>query len=204
LPELRLAGVRWVVTDEDALPSGYVFVRSLNEARDVALFEIEAAAPSIRFATRIFRSPHFNGIAEDHRRPDFDPATDVCLFGSGRALEGAVSPTPPRIELLRETASELRARVEAPIAGVLVWSRSYFEAWEARIDGAPARLTPADGHLVGLHLGPGHHEVVVRWSRRPLAAGAVGLLLGVASAVTLRRRGSRATAITGPLRRSSE
>jgi uncharacterized membrane protein YfhO len=94
---------------------------------------------------------------------------------------------PSRVEVLEETATRLRARVEAPAEAVLVWSRTFFRAWRASVDGRAAQTRVADGHLLGVTLPPGAHEVEVGWSSSPLAAGMAVSLAGLIAAALLRR-----------------
>jgi uncharacterized membrane protein YfhO len=69
---------------------------------------------------------------------------------------------------------------------MLVWSRSYFRAWRASVDGRPVAPMLADGHLVGVPVPAGSHQVEVRWSRGPLFAGLALCFAGVIAAVLLR------------------
>jgi hypothetical protein len=121
------------------------------------------------------------------------PAHGVRLY----ALDG---PSPPvrleggRFLSVRERAASLRAEVEAAAPGLLVWSRSHFGAWRATVDGRPAEVVLADGHVVGVPVPAGTHRVEVAWSPTPLLAGALAFTAGVlAAALLLRPRpGSRA------------
>jgi hypothetical protein len=107
----------------------------------------------VRFATRVVAGPSLDAVLAVHRSADFDPGTDVVLEAAsadgGERLD-------VRPELLRETADRLVARVDAPAPGVLVWSRTFFSAWWATVDGKPAELVRADGHLVGVRVPLGH------------------------------------------------
>jgi hypothetical protein len=92
-----------------------------------------------------------------------------------------------RIVSFEEGPARLTASVETDTGGTLLWSRSYFRAWRASVDGRPVEPVLADGHLVGVPVSAGAHHIEVRWSRGPLFAG-VGLwLVGVTAAFFLRR-----------------
>jgi uncharacterized membrane protein YfhO len=90
--------------------------------------------------------------------------------------------------VLEETSTRLRARVVAPAPALVVWSRTFFEAWRARVDGQAAAVQVADGHLVGVLVPAGAHEVEIRWSSAPLMAGTLLSLGALAAVVLLRRR----------------
>jgi hypothetical protein len=107
------------------------------------------------------------------------------------ALDGAA----PSVRLeggrfisVRERASSLRAEVDAPMPGLLVWSRSHFGAWRATVDGRPADVALADGHVVGVAVPAGAHVVEVSWPAMPLLAGAALFTAGALAAGWLRWR----------------
>ena len=181
--ELRIAGVTGVVTDE-TLGEPYREVRALNEREAVRLYSLDRPLPSVRFATRVVTRPSLDAVLAAHRSADFDPATDVVLE---KAAATGGERLDVRPELVRETADCLLARVDSSVPGVLVWSRTFFSAWWATVDGKPAELVRADGHLVGVRVPAGAHEVQVGWSARPVAAGSAMAILGLGMAAWLRR-----------------
>jgi hypothetical protein len=92
-----------------------------------------------------------------------------------------------RVVSFEEGAARLAASVEAGTDSTLVWSRSYFRAWRASVDGRPVPPVLADGHLVGIPVPAGAHHVKVTWSRGPLLAGVALSFVGVIAALALRR-----------------
>jgi hypothetical protein len=180
--ELRLAGVTHVLARE-ALPGPYEERGVLGGG--VRLYELPGAVPSVRRVGRIFRAPHFNATVEIHRSAVFDPATDVVLPGRESVVEG--SREAGRVHLESESTDRLVAEIDGVEAGVVVWSRTYFPAWRARVDGVDARVLAADGHLVGVAVPAGPHRVEIVWPRRPLLLGAALSVLGVFLAVVLVR-----------------
>jgi hypothetical protein len=138
----------------------------------------------VRFATRVVTRPSLDAVLAVHRSADFDSATDVVLEKAAAAGGERLDVRP---ELLRETADRLVARIESPAPGVLVWSRTFFSAWWATVDGKPAEPVRADGHLVGVPVPAGAHEVEVGWSARPVVAGCAMAMLGLGMTAWLRR-----------------
>jgi hypothetical protein len=67
-----------------------------------------------------------------------------------------------------------------------VWSRTFFSAWKATVDGVPADPIRADGHLVGVPVPAGRHEVCVYWSAGPVLGGLILTGLGLVAAMRLR------------------
>jgi hypothetical protein len=177
-PELRLSGVTHVLSDEP-LPEPFRELHILNAAEGVRLYGLGGATSSVRFATRILRDPRLEGILTAHRDPAFDPANDAALLGP-TGEEGQRTPGAPQV--LLETAGRLVARVDAPGPGLLVWPRTFFSAWSATVDDVPAKPIRVDGHLVGVSVPAGHHEIQVYWSAGPVLAGLILSGLGLAAA----------------------
>ena len=77
-----------------------------------------------------------------------------------------------------------------PGDGVLVVFDSFEKGWQARVDGAAARVVPADGAFQGLRLAAGEHAVLLRYRPRGLfagiALGVAGLLGTIFAAVRIR------------------
>ena len=183
-PALRAAGVGYVVAPT-ALPPPFTPMAVLGPESGVTLHRLEGAAPSVRVATRLFTAVTFDDVVPRQLRPDFDLRTDAVV------IESAPShglPLPSSAEVIEETATRLRARIIAPAPALVVWSRTFFEAWRARVDGQPADVRVADGHLVGVPVSAGTHEVEIRWSSGPLIAGAFVSLAALAIAGLLLRR----------------
>jgi hypothetical protein len=183
-PALRAAGVGYVVAPS-VLPPPFTAMTALGREDGVTLHRLEGAAPSVRVATRLFTAVTFDDVVPRQLRPDFDPLTDAVILAS-EPTHG--TPLPSSAEVVEETATRLRVRVAAPGAALVVWSRTYFGSWRARVDGQPAAVQVADGHLVGVPVTAGAHEVDIAWSSAPLLAGALVSLGALAIVVLLFRR----------------
>jgi hypothetical protein len=180
---LRAAGVGYVVSTEE-LPAPYARLALLGPERGVALYRLEGAADSVRVATRLLPAAQFQDVVPLLSRADFDPHTDAVVMGTG-TIRGIAQPS--SVEVVTEGPTGLRARLVAAAPAVVVWSRTYFRAWRARVDGVPAEVIVADGHLVGVSVPAGAHDLEVEWSRVPLVFGLV-LSLGALAALALLRR----------------
>jgi hypothetical protein len=186
--ELRLAGVTHVVVDR-LLPPPYREVRQLRP-NEVWLYGLEGAAPSLRWATRIVSVRTLAEVVAYHRSPAFDATTDAVVVGSNPYSGDPVAATPER---LAEGVGFVWARVSSPRQGLLVWSRTYFRAWRATVDGTAVEPVLTDGHLVGVPVPAGDHVVEVHWSKGPVLLGGVlagiGLILALALALVRGGRG---------------
>jgi hypothetical protein len=123
-----------------------------------------------------FRLSRVLGDRHGVRLYALDGAAPSVRFDGGRFLS------------VRERAAALVAEVDAGTSGLLVWSRSYFGAWRATVDGQPAAVVLADGHVVGVPVPAGSHRVEVSWPRAPLVAGGASFMVGAVAAALLRGR----------------
>jgi hypothetical protein len=107
------------------------------------------------------------------------------------ALDGAAGSVrldAGRLLAIREATASLYAEAEAPEPTTLVWSRSYFGTWREAVDGAPAEVVLADGHLVGVQVPAGRHTIEVWWPRAALIGGSALFAAGAAAGLVLRLR----------------
>jgi hypothetical protein len=184
-PLLRAAGVTAVVSDS-ALPAPYRPMAVLNADEGVRLYGLEGAAPAVRAATRVHRASDLSAVAAAHGDPSFDPLTDVVLDGpDARPRHPAASAA---VVIASESPARLSADVDASADAVVVWNRTFYRAWRATVDGRSVATVRADGHLVGVPVPAGRHEVQIAWDARPVTAG-LGLgLLGLALLAAAYRR----------------
>ncbi|MFQ5613089.1 MAG: YfhO family protein, partial [Anaerolineae bacterium] len=119
--------------------------------------------------------------------PDFDPTREAILEGGPLApADGSLQPA----RSVEYGANRLVVRTDAPFAGYLVVSQTYYPGWEATIDGAPADILPANAAFQAVPLPAGEHTVVL--SYRPLsfrigAALSLATLVGLALAALFQR-----------------
>jgi hypothetical protein len=145
-------------------------------------------------ATRVRAVDALADVPAAHAEASFDPGTDTVLVrdaawpGSApAAIVSNVVAAPAALIAVEARAARLRAEVEASSPGVVVWSRTYFPAWRATVDGAPAPVLLADGHLVGVPVPAGRHVIEVRWPAWPVVTGLAAAVAGLAALVALRR-----------------
>jgi hypothetical protein len=100
-------------------------------------------------------------------------STAVLEEGSALARDARWDSGKPSVRLLSRAPGRLTLKALLPGDGVLVVFNSFEKGWQARMDGAPVRVLPADGAFQGMRLPAGEHVVELRY-RPP------GLLVGVA------------------------
>jgi hypothetical protein len=69
--------------------------------------------------------------------------------------------------------NEIRLVAETEREGILTLSEAYYPGWKATVDGAAAPILRVDYTLRGIHVGPGRHEVDVRFAPASFARGSV-------------------------------
>ncbi|MGH9840879.1 MAG: YfhO family protein, partial [Blastocatellia bacterium] len=83
----------------------------------------------------------------------------------------------PKIE--RYEANRIELTTENPQNGFLVLSETYYDGWEARIDGQPAKIYRTDYTLRGVAVPAGRHGIEFVYRPRTLRLGAMGAALGL-------------------------
>ncbi|HEX4440208.1 MAG TPA: hypothetical protein VH854_09065 [Thermoanaerobaculia bacterium] len=150
----------------------------------LVLFERDRAVPELRWAARTWRRASVSGILELLRDARFDPERDVAL--PGRGDEDPAGEAPGRMVSRRTYPDAAEAVVEADAPGVVVFARTYFPSWRARLDGAPAPILVANARDVGIAVPAGRHVVEIAWDaspfRRGVALQAAGLAVALAAA----------------------
>jgi hypothetical protein len=89
--------------------------------------------------------------------------------------------------------NEIRLVAETEREGILTLSEAYYPGWTATVDGSAAPILRVDYTLRGIRVGPGRHEVDVRFEPASFARGSVitlaALLLCAGGIVLSLRRG---------------
>lgn len=113
----------------------------------------------------------------------FDPARVALLSEEPAPRPESAAGSSARIVSYGANEIRIRARIERPC--VLVASEIWYPEWTADVDGAPARILPADYCLRAIALGPGEHEVRMRIVspalRASLAVSIVSLVVALAA-----------------------
>jgi hypothetical protein len=167
---------------------------ALAYAGEVVVWERLTALPRIRWASRA------RVVEDDAARADLVagttlPSETVVLGKAVSSMSGGTA----RLTVLEDSGDTIRVRVRADAAGYLVVADSIQTGWTATVDGATARLLPAD-HAFGAVLVPeGMHEVTLRYTPRGATAGLIaagtGTVLLALMALAPKRRHNRRAAV---------
>jgi hypothetical protein len=183
-------GARWALAaDGEPHPLFRAITGFAVGGKRLVLFEHDAVVPELRWAGRTWRRASVSGILDLLRDARFDPMRDVAL--PGRGDEDPAGDAAGRLVSRRAYPDAADAVVDADAPGTVVFARTYFPAWRARVDGAPAPVLVANGRDVAVAVPAGRHQVEIEWDRSPFRRGVViqaaGLLVALAAAALGRR-----------------
>jgi hypothetical protein len=191
---LAVYGGRWALWEEEEQHPLFRGVTGFAVAgRRLVLGQIGAPLPEIRWAQRAHRRRSLSGALDLLRAGPFDLRRDVVIPGRTDATEtGEGRPGSVMVEVARPDRAFLRAA--SPAGGHVIFSRTYFSAWKASVDGSPAPVLVANARDLAVAVPAGSHRVAFWYDRSPFHRGvilqcAALLLLGaVALRTALRRR----------------
>lgn len=89
------------------------------------------------------------------------------------------------VQWRQNTPNQLELAVKLNKNGILVLSQVWYPDWRAVVNGEPRPLFRVNGVLTGLYLGPGDHQVTLRYRPQTLWVGAGFSLWGLVIAIGL-------------------
>jgi hypothetical protein len=182
---LILYGARWALAEDGEEHPLLRPVTGLRIAgRPLVLFEAPRAVPELRWAGRAWRRPSLSDALELLRSDRFDPFVDVSLPARPtlRPEDPAAPPSTARLEIETVAPDRASAVVDADGDGHLVFSRTFFASWRARLDGRDATVSVANARDLAVAVPPGRHRVEFEYDRTPLRIGVVLQALAVLTA----------------------
>jgi hypothetical protein len=95
-----------------------------------------------------------------------------------------------RLEFSRQPG-RARIVIDTPSSDRLVVRETWDPGWQARLDGRPLALTAERGIFLGLHVPPGHHELILEYEpeevRIALAGSGLAMVLVILILTGIRR-----------------
>lgn len=188
---LTLYGARWALDDGEQEHPVFRPVTGLEVAgQRLVLYENPTPVAELRWAGRLWVRSALSGTLELVRSNRFDPQRDVAIPGrrdedpSG-AFVGAT------LSAASIGADRAATTVETDGAGYLIFSRTFFPAWRAHLDGRPTSLVVANARDLAVAVPAGRHRVELAYDRSPFRLGvaiqAAAFLAAVVAAATARR-----------------
>jgi hypothetical protein len=188
---LRLYGGRWALAEEDEEHPLFRVVTGMSVAgRRLILYEHGDPIPELRWAGRAWSRASLSGALDLVRTERFRPETDVVFRGE-RDADPTAPPSEAAMEVERIGADAAAATVEAAAPGYVIFSRTFFPAWQARVDGDRARVLVANARELAVPVSAGRHRIEIAYDRGPFRRGvalqAAAFLAAVGVALATRR-----------------
>ncbi|HEY5912948.1 MAG TPA: YfhO family protein [Verrucomicrobiae bacterium] len=109
----------------------------------------------------------------------------VLLPAEARASISTTSQNPVRVLNSQFERHKVRLQVETPAPSMVVISQSHYPAWQAFIDGKPAKIWRANYAFQALEVPAGKHEVLMKYQDRSFRAGVFLSSLGLIACVSV-------------------
>lgn len=186
---LRAFGARWALAgDGERFPLFHPVTGVTIGGRNLVLHALDDPLPDVRWVERAHTRRSLSAAIELVRSQGFDPAASVVLPGREDfdPPPPAASPAPPPTLSIGELSPERTAgSVEAKAGGWVVFARTYFPAWRARLDGRPVRPLVANARDVAVAVPPGRHAFALEWDRGPFHRGVIAQAAALAAALLI-------------------
>lgn len=169
----------------------------------VNVFAFDGALPRASIFHDVRAVPDENEALAQITADGFDEHRTAVVVGSGRdALRGG-GPDPHEratIVVARGNRVEIDAQLARP--AVVMLNDTFYDGWQAEVDGAARPILRTDYLFRGVALGPGRHRIVMRYAARSVALGSLAAWIGLATLAALLAAGllpvlRRARARTG-------
>ena len=112
----------------------------------------------------------------------------VFLPLEARGIISATQRTSARVLEARFANQAVSIQTEAPAASMVVISQTHYPAWQAYVDGKPARIWRANYAFQAVEVPAGHHRIQLLYEDKKLRAGAALSGLGLLACVGLWMR----------------
>jgi hypothetical protein len=129
-------------------------------------YVLEGRAPRIYLADNVLHAPDREGALLRAAEPDFRPGRDAVVTGGPQLMGGR--------GIVRRASFEpghLVVDLSVESATFCVVSDTWFEGWEATIDGRPTFIYPTNGVMRGVAVPAGTHVVEMHYRPSSLQRG---------------------------------
>jgi len=184
-PLWDLLNVKYLLSREPVVSAKWVE----RVTADTSVYENTGVLPRVFFVPRARRVPDDAAALRVLADPGFDPRREVVLEkGSGpfSAAEKGPDPfSPGRALLLEHRATLVRAHVEAPSPGFMVFSETWMPGWEAHRDGVHVDLLRANHAFRAVEVPAGRSRIELAYRPWSFRLGLGLSLVGMAATVVL-------------------
>lgn len=188
---LRAYGGRWVLHDQGEPHADLRPVTGFEVAgRRLLLSEIPDPVAELRWAGREHRRNSLSGALDLVRSEEFRAETDIVLPGRENRRP-AGPPAAGELSAARSRADGASASVEAAAPGHVIFGRTYFPAWKARLDGSEVPVFVANARDLAIAVPAGSHRVEFEYDRAPFQRGVLIQAAALLAIVLALARGRR-------------
>ena len=181
---LDRSDVRAFLTPDVVTLPGTREVRHIAAA-GLRLYSNEALAPA-RFVSNVAFARN-EGEAALHMLKSHDASTAVLEGARARAERCGNA----AVRIVERSDHAMRYEVDAPCAGIIVFSEHPYAGWTAAVDGAPTPILRADYAFTAVAVKQGRHTITRTYFPPRLWAGVMGMLITVVVLVLVGRFGIR-------------
>ena len=170
---LRAYGGRWVLDDQSESHPALRPVTGFEVAgRRLLLSEVPDPLEDLRWAGREHRRNSLSGALDLVRSEELRPESDVVLPGPADRTPASPA-SAARLSIESVNADRAACGVEAEGAGHVVFGRTYFSAWTARLDGHETPVLVANARDLAVAVPAGRHRVEFLYDREPFHRGVI-------------------------------
>ena len=158
----------------------------------------QAARPSAMPLVTVGQQPIFadDRIAFDaFYQTNLDLRSMVFLPPDASAKVSATRQTSARVLETKFANHDISFQTEAPAPSLVVIAQTHYPAWQARVDGRPARIWRANYAFQALEVPAGHHRIQLAYVDKGLLAGMCLSGLGLLACAGLWWRGHRRSSL---------
>lgn len=171
-PNLRAAAVRYYLTSREDVPP------ALRSVSGPMVREDPQALPFARLHTNAQAMAGKEDLLVALANPNRLPLIPMTYGPDAPSFNGPPGFVPFTTRRVNGNRLLLEGATAKP--GLLVVAEQFDPGWRARVNGKPARITPADHLLMGIPLPMGRHRVELTYAPDAFRVGLFGTLLGIA------------------------
>lgn len=151
----------------------------LHSNDSMGIQQVPDPLPRAYFVSRVYPARDEAEVVARLTAPDFDSHREVIIIDNSvksglRATEAATVKTESpadAVSVIRETANTVSLKVTAPAVGYVVLTDTFYPGWQARVDGQPAQIYPANLAFRAVAVEAGQHEISFTYQPRSFIIG---------------------------------
>ncbi|GIK41247.1 MAG: hypothetical protein BroJett011_50800 [Chloroflexota bacterium] len=166
---------------------------TLYTAGTITVQQVPDPLPRAYFVPQVYWAKNEAEVISRLTSPDFDYHREVIIMEAEVKAEAEAKAEAGTVNVVTEGANEVSLEVEAPSAGFVVLTDTYYPGWQATVDNQPAPIWPANLAFRAVAVEAGTHVIVFRYRSRSFTLGgwiSVGALalVGISAVWLIKKR----------------